>query len=133
MDWLENGWGLSLIVFLPVICAVVLLAIPKAQEAALKWTALAFSLVTLAASVVLVANFDYSAADTYQFGTSIDTSWIEAIAGWLSDASVFASRANRWISGPTISPPRAGSRTSLGPSRSGSQPERTGTSTAAMA
>jgi NADH-quinone oxidoreductase subunit M len=79
MDWLENGWGLSLIVFLPVIGAVVLLAIPKAQEAALKWTALAFSLVTLAASVVLVANFDYSAADTYQFGTSIDTPWIEAI------------------------------------------------------
>ncbi|MFC2153368.1 NuoM family protein [Actinomycetota bacterium] len=79
MDWLENGWGLSLIVFLPVIGAVVLLAIPKAQEAALKWTALAFSLVTLAASVVLVANFDYSAADTYQFGTSIDTTWIEAI------------------------------------------------------
>ena len=32
MDWLENGSGLSLIVFLPVIGAVVLLAIPKAQE-----------------------------------------------------------------------------------------------------
>lgn len=79
MDWFENGWGLSLIVFLPAIGALVLLAIPKAQEAALKWTALAFSLVTLALGVVLAVQFDYSSADTYQFGTSIDTPWIEAI------------------------------------------------------
>ncbi|MGI9665871.1 MAG: complex I subunit 4 family protein [Acidimicrobiia bacterium] len=79
MDWFENGWGLSLIVFLPAIGALVLLAIPKAQETAIKWTALAFSLVTLALGVVLAVQFDYSSADTYQFGTSIDTPWIEAI------------------------------------------------------
>ncbi|HSJ71223.1 MAG TPA: NADH-quinone oxidoreductase subunit M [Acidimicrobiia bacterium] len=79
MDWFENGWGLSLIVFLPVIGSVVLLAIPKAKETAIKWTALAFSVVALALSVMLAVNFDYSAADTYQFGTAIDTTWIEAI------------------------------------------------------
>jgi NADH-quinone oxidoreductase subunit M len=79
MDWFENGWGLSLIVFLPVIGSVVLLAIPKAKETAIKWTALAFSVVALVLSVMLAVNFDYSAADTYQFGTAIDTSWIEAI------------------------------------------------------
>jgi NADH-quinone oxidoreductase subunit M len=79
MDWFENGWGLSLIVFLPVIGSVVLLAIPKAKETAIKWTALAFSVVALVLSVMLAVTFDYSAADTYQFGTAIDTSWIEAI------------------------------------------------------
>jgi NADH-quinone oxidoreductase subunit M len=79
MDWFENGWGLSLIVFLPAIGSLVLLAIPKAQETALKWTALLFSLASLVLAVVMVVGFDYSAADTYQFGTSMDTPWIEAI------------------------------------------------------
>jgi len=79
MDWFENGWGLSLIVFLPVIGAAVVLAMPKAKEAAIKWVALTFALVTLALTVVLAVQFDYSAADTYQFGTAIDTSWISAI------------------------------------------------------
>ncbi len=79
MDWFENGLGLSLIVFLPAIGAVVLLAIPKAQEAALKWVALLVSLVSLALSIVMAVRFDYSSAGTYQFGTAIDTKWIEAI------------------------------------------------------
>ena len=79
MDWFENGLGLSLIVFLPLIGSVVLLAIPRAQEAALKWTALGFSVITFALSVVLAVEFDYSASDTYQLGTDIDTPWIEAI------------------------------------------------------
>ena len=79
MDWFENGWGLSLIVFLPVVGALVVLAIPKAKESLAKWTALAFSLVTLGLAITLAVQFDYSAADTYQFGTAIDTTWISAI------------------------------------------------------
>jgi NADH-quinone oxidoreductase subunit M len=79
MDWFENGWGLSLIVFLPVVGAAITLAIPKAKESMIKWTALVFSLVTLALAVLLAVQFDYSNADTYQFGTAIDTPWIEAI------------------------------------------------------
>ena len=79
MDWFENGWGLSLIVFLPAVGAAITLAIPKAKETAIKWTALVFALVTLALAVVLAVQFDYSAADTYQFGTAIDTTWIDAI------------------------------------------------------
>ncbi|VAW02010.1 NADH-ubiquinone oxidoreductase chain M, partial [hydrothermal vent metagenome] len=79
MDWFENGWGLSLIVFLPVVGAAVVLAIPKAKEEALKWVALLFALATLALAVVLAVRFDYSAADTYQFGTAPDTTWISAI------------------------------------------------------
>jgi NADH-quinone oxidoreductase subunit M len=79
MDWFENGWGLSLIVFLPVVGALVVLAIPKAKESMIKWTALAFSLVTLVLAIMLAVQFDYSAADTYQFGTAQDTTWISAI------------------------------------------------------
>ncbi len=32
MGWFESGWGLSLVVFLPLIGAVIVLAIPKAKE-----------------------------------------------------------------------------------------------------
>jgi len=79
MDWFENGWGLSLIVFLPVVGALAVLAIPRAKESLIKWTALAFSLVTLVLAIALALQFDYSAADTYQFGTAQDTTWISAI------------------------------------------------------
>lgn len=79
MDWFENGWGLSLIVLLPVIGAAATLAIPRAKESMIKWTALLFALVTLGLVVVLTVRFDYSNAGAYQFGTAIDTPWIEAI------------------------------------------------------
>jgi NADH-quinone oxidoreductase subunit M len=79
MDWFENGWGLSLIVFLPAVGALVVLAIPKAKESLIKWTALAFSVVTLGLVIALAVQFDYSAGDTYQFGTAADTTWISAI------------------------------------------------------
>ena len=77
MEWLESGWGLSLIVFLPLVGAIALMAIPRAQETALKWTALGFAGASLVLAIVMAANFDYSAADTYQFGT--DLAWIEVI------------------------------------------------------
>ena len=59
MDWLENGWVLSLIVFLPVVGAVAVLAIPKAMESAIKWTALIFALVPLGLTVWMEVQFDY--------------------------------------------------------------------------
>jgi len=79
MDWFENGLGLSLLVFLPVVGAGVVLAIPKAKETAMKWVALGFALVSLALAILLALRFDYSSAATYQFGTAIDTTWIDAI------------------------------------------------------
>lgn len=79
MDWFENGWGLSLIVLLPAVGAVATLAIPKAKESMIKWTALLFALVTLGLAVVMAVRFDYSNTGTYQFGTDIGTPWIEAI------------------------------------------------------
>ncbi len=73
----DNGWGLSLIVFLPLVGAGVVMAIPKANEELQKMTALAFAGVTFVLSVLLAFAFDYGAADTYQFGA--DLNWITAI------------------------------------------------------
>jgi NADH-quinone oxidoreductase subunit M len=77
MEWFDSGWGLSLVVFLPVVAVVIIAVLPRASEAAIKWTALVISGATFALAIVLAARFDYGAADTYQFGVSLD--WIEAI------------------------------------------------------
>jgi len=77
MEWFDNGWGLSLIVFLPLVGALVMLAVPRANEQVLKVTALLFSGGALVLSVILAVRFDYDAASTFQFGTDLD--WISAI------------------------------------------------------
>ncbi|CAN5310208.1 NADH-quinone oxidoreductase subunit M [soil metagenome] len=74
---LENGWGLSLVVFLPLIGAGVLLAIPKANEQLQKMTALVSAAAALVLSVVLVFAFDLGNAQTFQFGTDLE--WIGAV------------------------------------------------------
>jgi len=76
MDWFDSGWGLSLIVFLPLIGAGVLLAIPKAEEAMQKWTALAFTGAAFLLSLVLIGAFDFNEAGI-QLGTKLD--WIPSI------------------------------------------------------
>ena len=76
MGWFESGWGLSLIVFLPLVGAAVVLAIPRARETAIKGTALAFGAASFAVSVVAVVVFDYGSGG-FQLGT--DLSWIPAI------------------------------------------------------
>ncbi len=75
---LENGWALSLVVFLPLVGAGAVLATPKANEQAQKVIALAFAGATFVLSVILAIQFDYSSAAEFQFGT--DLAWIEAIS-----------------------------------------------------
>jgi NADH-quinone oxidoreductase subunit M len=77
MGWFENGWGLSLVVFLPLVGAGAVLAIPKANEQAQKATALLFAGASFVLSVVLAIRFDYGSAMDFQFGA--DLSWISAI------------------------------------------------------
>ena len=77
MEWFDSGWGLSLIVFLPLVGALILAAIPRANEAGIKWVALVTALVTFVLAIVLAVRFDYGAAAEIQFGT--DMTWIEAI------------------------------------------------------
>ncbi|NNF64555.1 MAG: NADH-quinone oxidoreductase subunit M [Acidimicrobiia bacterium] len=73
----DSGWGLSLIVFLPLVGAGVVLAIPKAQEETQKMTALLFAGAAFVLSVLAVFAFDFGGAAELQLGT--DRSWIAAI------------------------------------------------------
>ena len=58
MEWFDT-WGLPLIVFLPLVGALVLGLIPKEKEDAVKATALLFSLVTFGLSLVAIGLFDF--------------------------------------------------------------------------
>ena len=77
MNWFESGWGLSLIVFLPLVGAGVLLVIPKAKEQIVKSTALLFTLAAFVLSVVALLQFDFDSTEQFQLGT--DLSWISSI------------------------------------------------------
>jgi NADH-quinone oxidoreductase subunit M len=77
MEWFDSGWGLSLVVFLPLVGALVLAAIPRANETVMKWVALITAIVTFVLSIVVALRFDYGAAADIQFGTNLP--WIDAI------------------------------------------------------
>ncbi|MGI8709582.1 MAG: complex I subunit 4 family protein [Acidimicrobiales bacterium] len=77
MKDLLNGWGATLIVFLPMVGAAVMLAIPKAQETLQKVVALAASLAVAAVGLALLFAFDYGKSAKLQF--MVDKTWISII------------------------------------------------------
>jgi NADH-quinone oxidoreductase subunit M len=72
-----TGWGLSLMVFLPLVGALVLMLIPKAEEQLVKVVALGTTLASAAVGVAVMADFDYDEAGRLQF--VVDHKWIEVI------------------------------------------------------
>jgi NADH-quinone oxidoreductase subunit M len=78
MEWLET-WGLTVIVFLPVVGALALGFINRDNEDALKRTALVVTVLTFLASIAVVATFDFGGTpyNTYQF--EVNETWIGAI------------------------------------------------------
>jgi NADH-quinone oxidoreductase subunit M len=76
VDWFDS-WGVTLAVFLPAAGMVVVIAIPKSQERALKVTTLATTLATLAVGVAMLARFDYDRTGALQF--DVNKSWIDVI------------------------------------------------------
>src|ERR671910_582183 len=72
-----TDWGLTLMVFLPLAGALVMLLIPKAEEQTHKWLALLVSLAAAGVGVALLADFDYDQTDRLQFVQ--DQSWIDVI------------------------------------------------------
>ena len=58
MELLTNGTGLTVVVFLPLISALILTAIPKSQELLIKGFALVSSIVTFIISALLLPQFD---------------------------------------------------------------------------
>ena len=73
-----TDWGISIMVFLPLAGALVMLLIPKAQENAHKWIALVTSLATAGMGVALIADFDYDQTDKLQF--VVNARWIDVIS-----------------------------------------------------
>ncbi|CAN5132415.1 NADH-quinone oxidoreductase subunit M [soil metagenome] len=74
---LFNQWGLTLVIFLPILGALLLAAIPKAQEENIKRLGLLVTLGTFLLSLVLLISFDYGRASEFQFETN--ATWISAI------------------------------------------------------
>ena len=72
-----TSWGLSLMVFLPLAGALIMMLVPKAEEQAHKVLALVFSLASAGVGLALLIDFDYDHADKLQY--VVDKSWIEVI------------------------------------------------------
>jgi NADH-quinone oxidoreductase subunit M len=72
-----TGWGLSLMVFLPLAGALVMMLIPKAEEQLIKVVALGSTLASAAFGIAVMADFDYDQAGELQF--IVDHQWIEVI------------------------------------------------------
>jgi NADH-quinone oxidoreductase subunit M len=65
-------------VFLPLAGALVMMLIPRSEEAAHKWVALAVALATAGIGAAVIADFDYGATDSLQF--AVNKSWIDVIS-----------------------------------------------------
>lgn len=71
--------ALSAAVFLPLVGALLVMAVPRANESSHKLIALATTLATMAVGVYLLAEFDYAAGgDTMQF--VVNKAWIDVIS-----------------------------------------------------
>src|SRR6266542_1845351 len=76
MSWFDD-WALTLAVFVPLVGMAVVLLIPRAQEQAIKVTALLASVVTAGVGIGILADFDYGAAGKLQF--QANEPWIDVI------------------------------------------------------
>ena len=64
----DNNWLLSVITFVPLVGAAIVMLIPKAEEQAIKMAALLTSLAALGLGIYMLFVFDYDAGGTLQFG-----------------------------------------------------------------
>lgn len=72
-----NDWGLILATFLPMAGALVLMAMPKESESAVKLVGLLSSVAAAVIGILVMIEFNYDDAGTLQF--VVDKSWIELI------------------------------------------------------
>jgi NADH-quinone oxidoreductase subunit M len=73
----SNNWILSLGTFLPIAGVIVMMFIPKQEEALIKGVAILTAAATLVVGIVTLCLFKYNHADLQQFAVS--TSWIKPI------------------------------------------------------
>ena len=72
-----NDWGLTLVTFVPLVGALVMMAVPAAEEKLLKQLALLSSLAAMVIGGLLLLDFDYGDAGALQY--VVDARWIEVI------------------------------------------------------
>ena len=72
-----NSWGLTLITFLPLIGAIVVMLLPKGDEETLKVVGLTFAVATMLFAGALLKDFNYDKAGTQQY--TQNKKWIELI------------------------------------------------------
>ena len=73
----DNNWLLSVMTFVPLVGAAIVIAIPKVQEEMIKAVALLTSLVAAGLGAYLLIDFDYDNAGELQYVA--DESWIGII------------------------------------------------------
>ena len=76
MDWFDD-WALTLAVFVPLVGMALVLTIPKAQETAIKATALMTAVLTGVVGVGILTQFDYHHSGKLQF--QANEPWIDVI------------------------------------------------------
>ena len=72
-----NDWGITLMVFLPLVGALVMMLIPKAEEELHKVVALASTLAVAVFGALLTIYFDWDRTGELQF--AVDKRWIDVI------------------------------------------------------
>ena len=72
-----NDWGLTGVTFVPLVGALVMMAVPAAEEKLLKQLALLSSLAAMVIGGLLLLDFDYGDAGALQY--VVDARWIEVI------------------------------------------------------
>ncbi len=72
-----DTWGITAMVFVPLLGVALMMAMPKTMEPAIKGVALATSLASAFFGVLLLTNFNYDDSASMQFVQ--DVSWIEII------------------------------------------------------
>ncbi|MCE2532057.1 MAG: NADH-quinone oxidoreductase subunit M [Acidimicrobiia bacterium] len=77
MDAFLNGWGLTLVTFVPLVGAALVMALPSSRELWVKAAALGASLITALFAIFLLARFSVSRAGELQY--VVDRPWIDVI------------------------------------------------------
>ena len=73
----NHNWALTVGTFLPLVGVLIMLFIPKAEEALIKSVAIATAIATLAVGIYTMIQFDFGNAGTMQFVAQHD--WISVI------------------------------------------------------
>ncbi|MDQ3501079.1 MAG: NADH-quinone oxidoreductase subunit M, partial [Actinomycetota bacterium] len=74
---LFDQWGLTLVIFLPILGGLLLAAIPRSQEETIKRLGLLVTAGTFLLSLGLLVGFDFGSASEFQY--EVNAPWITAI------------------------------------------------------